>query len=354
MKTSNALASAQGDDKKDNKRNEKMRAIVQTEYGSTDMLRLEEVNQPIVSDNGVLVRVHAASVNAGDWHLMRGTPFFIRLMFGGLLKPKIKILGFDIAGRVEAIGKDVTQFQPGDEVFGDLSECGFGAFAEYVCATAAALVLKPANTSFEEAATVPGAALTALQGLQNFGQIQAGQKVLINGASGGVGSFAVQIAKALGAEVTAVCSTKKMDRVRSLGGAVGASLGADHVIDYTQTDFTQTGQQYDLILDAAAYRSVFDYLPVLTPDGTYVLVGGSTAQFFQVMLLAPWISRISRRKVKCLATKPNQADLTTLKDLLEAGKIVPFIDRRYNLSEVPAAIRYLEQRQVMGKVAISV
>jgi len=320
-----------------------MKAIVQTEYGSTQMLSLQEVDKPVVPDNGVLVRVHATSVNAGDWHLMRGTPFLIRLIFGGLLKPKIKILGTDVAGRVEAVGKDVTQFQPGDEVFGSLSECGFGAFAEYVCATEAALVLKPANTSFEEAATVPGAALAALQGLRDFGLV-AGQKVLIVGASGGVGSFAVQIAKALGAEVTALCSTKKIDMVRS--------LGADCVIDYTQADVTRQGQHYDLIFDAAAYRSVFDYLPALTPEGTYVLVGGSTARFFQVMFLGPWISRLGRRKVKCLALKPDRADLIVLRDLIEAGKISPFIDRRYNLSEVPAAIRYLEQRQVRGKVAI--
>ncbi|KAM3093840.1 NAD(P)-dependent alcohol dehydrogenase [Phormidesmis sp. 146-12] len=326
--------------------NNKMKAIVQSEYGSADMLSLKDVDKPVVPDNGVLVRVHAASVNAGDWHLMRGNPFPVRLMFGGLLKPKIKILGFDVAGQIEAIGKDVTQFEPGDEVFGDLSECGFGAFAEYVCATESALVLKPANLSFEEAATVPGAALAALQGLRDYGQIQSGQKVLINGASGGVGSFAVQIAKAFGAEVTAVCSTKKMNMVRS--------LGSDHIIDYTQTDVTQIEQRYDLILDAAAYRSAFDYLPILTPEGTYVLVGGSTARFFQVMFLGSWISRISHRRVKCLASKPNQKDLITLKDLLKAGKIAPFIDQYYNLSEVPMAIRHLEQRQVQGKVAIYV
>ncbi|HEY9624975.1 MAG TPA: NAD(P)-dependent alcohol dehydrogenase [Crinalium sp.] len=323
-----------------------MSAIARSEYGSPDLLRLEEINKPAVPDNGVLVRVRATSVNAGDCHLMRGEPFFIRFILGGLLKPKIKILGFDVAGQVEAVGKDVAQFQPGDEVFGDLSECGFGAFAEYACATEAALALKPTNLSFEEAATVPGAALTALQGLRDCGQMQSGQKVLINGASGGVGSFAVQIAKAFGAEVTAVCSTKKMDGVRS--------LGADHVIDYTQTDVTQTGQHYDLIFDAAAYRSVFDYLPALTPDGTYVMIGGSIARFFQVMFLAPWISRTRRQKVKCLAAKPNQTDLTTLKALVEAGAIAPLIDQRYTLSEVPAAIRHLEQRQVLGKVAIRV
>jgi NADPH:quinone reductase-like Zn-dependent oxidoreductase len=331
-----------------------MKAIVQTEYGSTDRLSLEEVDQPVVPDNGVRVRVHAASVDAGTWHLMRGTPFFIRFIFGGLRKPKIKILGSAMAGRVEAIGKDVTQFQPGDEVFGDLSECGFGAFAEYVCATEAALVLKPSSTSFEAAATVPVSALAALQGLRDVGQIQSGQKVLINGASGGVGSFAVQIAKALGAEVTAVCSSEKMELVRSLGGSIGASLGANQVIDYTQTDVTQTGQRYDLILDAAAYRSVFDYLPALTPKGTYVLVGGTTARFFQVMLLGSGISRINHRTVKCLASKPNPADLMTLKDLLEAGQIVPYLDRCYPLSEVPAAIDYLERRQVRGKIAITI
>jgi NADPH:quinone reductase-like Zn-dependent oxidoreductase len=323
-----------------------MKAIVQTEYGSTDVLRLEDVDKPVVLDNSVQLRVHAASVDAGNWHLMRGTPFPIRLMFGGLLKPKIKILGTAVAGRVEAVGKDVTQFKPGDEVFGDLSECGFGAFAEYVCATEATLVLKPANISFEEAATVPVSALAALQGLRDYGQIQPGQKVLINGASGGVGAFAVQIAKALGAEVTAVCSTKKVEMVRS--------IGADHIIDYTQTDVTQNGQQYDLILDTAAYRSVFDYLPILTTEGTYVLVGGSTARFFQVMFLGSWISRISRRKVQCLESRPNQADLVILKNLIEAGKIAPFIDRRYSLGEVPAAIRHLEQRRVRGKVSISV
>jgi NADPH:quinone reductase-like Zn-dependent oxidoreductase len=323
-----------------------MKAIIQTEYGSPDVLKLAEVDKPVVPDNGVLVRVHAAAVDAGTWHLMRGSPFLLRFIFGGILKPKIKILGTDVAGRVEAVGKDVTQFQPGDEVFGDLSECGFGAFAEYVCATETALVRKPSNLSFEAAATVPVSSQAALQGLRDDGQLQPGQKVLILGASGGVGSFAVQIAKALGAEVTAVCSTAKIDMVRG--------LGADQVIDYMQTDVTQAGAQFDLILDAAAYRSVFDYLPILSTGGTYVLVGGSTLRFFQVMLLGSWISKISGKTVKCLASKPNQADLNQLKDLLEAGKIVPYIDQHYDLSEVPTAIRQLEQRQVQGKIAITV
>ncbi len=323
-----------------------MKAIVQTEYGSPDVLSLKEVDKPVVPANGVLVQVRAASVNAGDWRLMRGDPFISRLMFGGILKPKIQILGFDIAGSVAAVGKDVTQFQVGDEVFGDLSECGFGAFAEYACGTAAALSLKPTNISFEQAATVPGAALTALQGLRDCGKIQSGQKVLINGASGGVGSFAVQIAKAFGAEVTAVCSTDKMEMVKS--------LGADQIVDYTQTDITKSGHQYDLILDAAAYRSVFDYRSILKDEGTYVLIGGSISRLFQVLLFGSVISTMMQRKVKCLMVKPDRWDLVILKDLIEAGKIVPFIDRTYDLSEVPAAIRQLEQRQVRGKISISV
>jgi NADPH:quinone reductase-like Zn-dependent oxidoreductase len=339
-----------------------MKAIIQTEYGSPDVLSLQEVDKPIVTANGVLVRIRAASVNAGDWHLMRGDPFLTRLMFGGILKPKIQILGMDIAGQVEAVGKDVTQFQVGDEVFGDLSESGFGGFAEYVCATEAALAFKPTNISFEQAATVPCAALTALQGLRDCGQIKSGQKVLVNGASGGVGSFAVQIAKAFGAEVTAVCSTNKMEMMRS--------IGADKIVDYTQTDVTKNGQQYDLILDAAAYRSVFDYRSILKPEGIYVLIGGSISRLFQVLLFGSVISRIMGRKLKCLMVKPNRSDLGVLKDLIEAEKIVPFIvgglvqkgvegaysleNQTYNLSEVPTAIRQLEQRQVRGKIAISI
>jgi NADPH:quinone reductase-like Zn-dependent oxidoreductase len=323
-----------------------MKAIVQTEYGSPDVLSLQEVDKPVVPNNGVLVRVRAASVNAGDWHLIRGTPFLTRLMFGGIFKPKIKIPGMDMAGQIEAVGKDVTQFQAGDEVFGDLSECGFGAFAEYVCVTESALVPKPTNLSFEQAATIPVAALTALQGLRDCGQIKSGQKVLINGASGGVGSFAVQIAKVFGAEVTAVCSMHKMEMMKS--------IGADYIIDYTKTDVTKNGQQYDLILDVAAYRSVFDYAPILKTDGTYILVGGSISRLFQVLLFGSVISRIMHRKVKCLTSKPNRSDLMILKDPIEAGKITPFIDRIYSLSEVPTAIRQLERRQVRGKIAIGI
>jgi NADPH:quinone reductase-like Zn-dependent oxidoreductase len=321
-----------------------MKAIVQTVYGAPDVLQLAEVSPPIVPANGVLVKVYATSVNAGDWHLMRGTPFLVRLIFGGLLKPKITTLGSDVAGIVEAVGQDVKQFQPGDAVFGDVSEAGCGGFAEYVCAPESVLAHKPANLSFELAATVPVAALSALQALRDYGQLQPGQKVLINGASGGVGSFAVQIAKAFGAEVTAVCSTAKIERVRA--------LGADHIINYTQIDITQTGQQFDLILDAAAYRSVFDYLPSLTAKGTYVLIGGSTTRLFQTMLLGPWLSKTRLQSVKLLMVKPNQADLITLKEMLEMGKINPMLDRTYPLSELPTAIHQLEQRQVTGKIAI--
>lgn len=323
-----------------------MRAIAQTEYGGPEVLSLQMVPKPIPGDREVLVRVYAASVSAGDWHLMRGKPLFIRPMFGGVFKPRIQTLGSDMAGIVEAVGPGVTQLQPGDAVFGDLSGCGFGAFAEYVCVPESALVLKPEQVSFEVAAAVPGSALAALQGLRDCGQIQPGQKVLINGASSGVGSLAVQLAKVLGAEVTAVCSGKKMEMVRL--------LHPDHVVDYTQTDFTKTGQRYDLILDVAAYRSITDYLPALTPKGTYVLVGGATAQFLQGMLLGPLISRLSGRKITCLATKPNQADLLTLRDLLAAGKIAPGLGQRYALSAVPTAIHHLEQRQVMGKAVIDV
>ncbi|MGD1931343.1 MAG: NAD(P)-dependent alcohol dehydrogenase [Leptolyngbyaceae cyanobacterium] len=323
-----------------------MNAIVQTAYGSPDVLQLKGIERPVPQAYEVLIKVKASSVHAGVWHLMRGTPFLIRLVFGGWLKPKMPILGNDVAGRIEAVGQDVTEFQPGDEVFGDLSECGFGAFAEYVCAPATALVLKPQPLTFAAAATVPTSALAALQALRDVGQLQSGQQVLINGAAGGVGSFAIQIAKALGAEVTGVCRTDKVAMVRS--------LGADQVIDYTQTDATQMGQRYDLIIDAAAYRSVFDWLPTLTPRGTYVLVGGATPRFFQAMLLGPMITQITGKPVKCLTAAVQQNDLRVLKDLVETGKIVPYVDRAYSLAEVPTAIRYLEERQVQGKVAIQI
>jgi NADPH:quinone reductase-like Zn-dependent oxidoreductase len=323
-----------------------MKAIVCHKYGSPDVLRLEEVQKPTPSDDEVLVRVHAASVNHSDWGLVRGKPFLVRLMVGGLLKPKIKILGKDIAGRVEAVGQNVKQFQPGDEVFGDLSEFGFGAFAEYVSVPENAVALKPANMTFEEAAAVPEAAVVALQALRDKGQIQPGQKVLVNGASGGIGTFAVQIAKSFGAEVTGVCSTRNLDMVRS--------IGADQVIDYTREDFTRGGQRYDLILATAGYRSIFDYKRALRPKGIYVVTGGSLAQIFQPMLLGPFISMTGRKKMVSLAVRQNQKDLVFMKELLEAGKVVPVIDRRYPLSEVAEALRYYGQGHARGKVVITV
>src|SRR6266487_172402 len=278
-----------------------MKAIVYTHYGSPDVLELKEVEKPTHQDDEVLVKVHAASVNAGDWaHLLRGKPFLMRLMGFGLLKPKHTILGSDIAGRVEAVGRNVKQFQSGDEVFGNTAKYGFGGFAEYVSVPENALVLKPTTLSFEEAAAVPQAALTALQGLRDKGHIQKGQKVLINGASGGIGTFAVQLAKSFGAEVTAVCSTRNLDIVRS--------IGADHVIDYSQEDFTKNGQRYDLILAVNGYHSIFDYKRALSPRGIYVMTGGSGALLSQVMFLGPLISRTGSKKMGNSAHKPNQKD----------------------------------------------
>lgn len=322
-----------------------MKAIVYTHYGSPDVLQLKDIAKPTPRDDEVLIRVHAASLNAADWHLLRADPFLVRLG-AGLLKPKHTILGADVAGRVTAVGSNVTQFQPGDAVFGDISGCGFGGFAEYVCAREDALVLKPANTSFEQAAAVPMAAVTALQGLRDKGQIQSGQTVLINGASGGVGTFAVQLAKAFGAEVTAVCSTGKVEMVRS--------LGADHVIDYTHEDFTKNGQRYDLILAANGYHPLSAYKRALTPNGKYVTTGGHMAQMFQAMLLGPLMSMTGGKNMGFLAAKPNNDDLAYIKGLLESGRIIPVIDRCYPLGEVADAIRYLEEGHAKGKIVITV
>jgi NADPH:quinone reductase-like Zn-dependent oxidoreductase len=322
-----------------------MQAIIYTQYGSPDVLRLAEVEKPSPQDDEVLIKVYASSVNAAESHLVRGEPFMIRFMAGGLRQPKNPIPGADVAGRVEAVGKNVTQFRPGDEVFGDLSACGWGAFAEYVCAPESALALKPANTTFEAAAVTPLAAVTALQCLRDTAQIQPGQKVLVIGAGGGVGSYAVQIAKALGAEVTGVCSTRKVELVRS--------LGADQVIDYTKQDVTQNGQQYDLILDTAAHRSMLDYKQSLRDKGIYALVGGATPQFFQAMLLGPLVSMSGGKKFRAFMAKPNKNDLTVLKGLLETSKVVPVIDKSYPLSGVADALRYLEAGQAQGKVAIT-
>jgi NADPH:quinone reductase-like Zn-dependent oxidoreductase len=266
-------------------------------------------------------------------------------MGGGFLKPKNTILGADIAGIVQAVGPKATQFQPGDEVYGDLSAHGNGGFAEYVAVPETAMAHKPTNSSFEEAAAVPMAAITALQGLRDVGRIQAGQKVLINGSSGGVGSFAVQLAKYFGAEVTAVCSAHKMEQARS--------LGADHVIDYAQEDFAQNGEQYDLILAVNGYRPMADYKRALAPNGTYVMAGGSNGQIFGSMLLNPLMSLTGNKKMTNVSAKPNQKDLVYMKELIEAGEITPVIDRCYPLSELPEAIRYLEKGHARGKVVIS-
>jgi NADPH:quinone reductase-like Zn-dependent oxidoreductase len=318
-----------------------MKAMVHEKYGPPDVLQLKEVEKPTPKDNGVLIKIHAASVNAYDWHMLRAKPFFVRFMGGGLLKPKNKILGADIAGRVEAVGINVKQFQPDDEVFGMVA----GGFAEYACAPENALAMKPVNISFEEAAAVPMAAVTALQGLRDKGQIQPGQKVLINGASGGVGTFAVQIAKSFGAEVTAVCSTRNLDTARS--------IGADSVIDYTREDFTRNGQRYDLILAANGYHSIFAYRRALSPGGIYVVAGGSMAQMFQSTLLGPWISMTGSKKMGGVMAKRSQKDLIFLKELIEAGKVKPVIDRRYPLRDVPEAIRYMEEEHAQGKVVIT-
>jgi NADPH:quinone reductase-like Zn-dependent oxidoreductase len=329
-----------------------MKAIVCAKYGSPDVLQLQEVAKPAPKDDEVLIRIYAASVNARDWRFMRAKPFFIRLRPGSFLQPKNKILGADVAGRVEAIGRYVKQFKPGNEVFGYLpSATGRGTFAEYVCANENAITLKPANLTFEQAAAVPVAAMTALQGLRDNGNIQPGQKVLINGASGGVGTFAVQIAKAFGAEVTGVCSTRNVDMVRS--------IGADQVIDYTQEDFTQNGQRYDLILEINGYHPIFAYRRALSPKGIYVMAGGSKAHvyqgIFQALLLGPLISRIGTQKLGFMGiAKLTQKDLVFLKELLEAGKITPVIDRSYPLSETAEAVRYLEEGHARGKVVITV
>ena len=333
-----------------------MKAIVCTRYGPPEILELQEVEKPAPKEDEALVRIHAASLNAADFEILRGT---WSARFGGPLKPTHKILGSDIAGRIEAVGRNVKQFRPGDEVWGDLSfPLGYGAFAEYVCVPESALRRKPARMTFEQAAAVPSAAVVALQNLRGTGsssfrfllsdkgEIQPGQKVLINGAGGGVGTFAVQIAKSFGAEVTGVDSPSKLDMLRS--------IGADHVIDYTREDFTRNGQRYDLILDVVASRSIFDYRRALSPKGIFVMVGGSLAAILQAFSLGPLISMTGSKKMGIVMWKPNnQEDLATLAELFAAGKVVPVIDRRYPLSEVPEALRYLEEGHAKGKVVIT-
>jgi NADPH:quinone reductase-like Zn-dependent oxidoreductase len=322
-----------------------MKAVARDEYGPPEILELREIEKPELADDGVLVRVHASSVNRADYYMMRGKPYLARAMMGGLFKPKSPLVGTDFAGTVEAVGRDVTGVRPGDEVFGGRS----GAFAEYVCARKG-FASKPANLTFEEAAAVPVAALTALQGLRDKGRVQPGQKVLINGASGGVGTFAVQIAKALGAEVTAVCSTRNVDMVRS--------LGADRVIDYTREDFTKSDRRYDVLFDVAGSRSLWECRRVLAPRAIVVIVGappgnpllGPLTHIVKFRLAALF----SRRKAVFFIAKFNKPDMAVLRDLLESGKVTPVIDRRYGLSEIADALRYMGEGHARAKIVVTV
>ena len=316
-----------------------MKAIVQNGYGSSDVLGLKEIDKPVVEENDVLVRVHAASLAAGDYFAMRGEPYLVRFS-AGWPKPKDYVPGYDVAGQVEAVGQNVTQYQPGDEVYGDCQ----GACAEYVCGAEDKFVLKPANLTFEQAAAVPTSAVAALHGLRDAGKVQPGQKVLINGASGGVGTFAVQIAKALGAEVTGVCSTRNVDMVRS--------IGADHVIDYTQEDFTLGGPRYDLILDQVANHSFSDCRRALTPKGIYIPNSGHSGLGFIIKAFV--LSLFVRQQGAPYIAIPKNQDLVDLKELIEAGKVTPVIDRTYPLSETPEAFRYLDGGHARGKVVITV
>ncbi len=322
-----------------------MKAIVYPRYGSPDVLKLQDIEKPSPPDDEVLVRVSASSVNPYDWHFMRGEPYLLRLM-SGLRQPKIPRLGADVAGTIEAVGQQVREFSPGDRVFGTAK----GAFAEYVCAKVPSLAKLPASVSFEDAASAPIAALTALQALRDKGQIRAGQKVLINGAAGGVGTFAVQIAKSFGAEVTGVCSTRNLDMVHS--------IGADHVIDYTREDFTKAAERYDVILDLIGNHSLISCRKVLRPRGIYVSAGGTTDRWMigplVGMLVQALLSLFGGRKLTGLFARMNSADLKIIADLMAERKVKPVIDRRYTLAEVPEAIRYIEEGHARGKVVISV
>src|SRR5215208_6067704 len=336
-----------------------MKAIVQDKYGSPDVLELREIDKPVVKDDEVLVRVHAASVHPDVWHVVRGWPYALRLMGAGLLKPKNCVPGTDVAGHVESVGKNVTQFQPGDEVFGETSRQwqwhNGGAYAEYVSVPEDVLALKPAGITFEQAAAVPSSGFIALSGLRNQGQVQPGQKVLINGAGGGVGAIAVQLAKAYGADVTGVDSTRKLDMVQS--------IGADQVIDYTQEDFTQSGERYDYIVDIPGNHSLSECRRALTPKGTYVLIGhdhfgkqgdrflGGLLRGLKLIVMSPFINQLPDLSFSMPSKKDSMA---VLRDLLQAGEITPVIDRTYPLSGVPEAIRYLEGGHAQGKVVITI
>ncbi len=323
-----------------------MQAVTYTAFGSPDVLQLKTIEKPTPEADEVLVKVHATALNKADWLMLTGSPFIVRLSTGSVRKPKHPILGSDVAGTVEAVGTGVTRFKPGDAVYGDLSAGSRGGFAEYVAAPAAALAAKPAKISFEQAAAVPMAGVTALQALRDKAQLQAGETVLINGASGGVGMFALQLAKAFGAEVTAVCSTRNLNMART--------LGADHTIDYTQENFTRNGRRYDVIIAANGYHPLRDYRRALNPNGRYVMVGGTMRQIFEAMLLGSLFSVRGSAKMLSLAAKPNTNDLAFLSEMLEAGKLMPVIDRCYPLRELPAAMRYLGETHPRGKVVISI
>lgn len=322
-----------------------MQAVVATKYGPPEVLRLHNVGRPEPKAGEALVRIHAASLNAADAQAMRGSPFIVRLAGGGLFRPKRGVLGSDVAGRVEAVGSGATRFAPGDRVFGDLSESGRGGFAEYVCAPEGSLAAIPDGTTYEEAAAVPLAALTALQALRDAGRIRAGQRVLVNGASGGVGSFAVQIAKAFGAHVTALCSTRKIATV--------SALGADRVIDYTTVDFTTTGERYDLIYAPNGNHPLSAYRRALAPTGTAVFTGGTGPQLMQAMLFGPLVSKKGGQRITALVMKPRREDLEYLSELVAARTVRPVIDRVYPLSEAADAVRYLEAGHANGKVIIT-
>lgn len=320
-----------------------MKAVTYYEYGSPDLLKLEEVQKPIPKDNEVLIKVHAASVNRSDWESLIGKPLYARI--GGLFKPGNHIMGSDVAGTVEAIGKDIKQFKPGDEVFGLMMDYG-GGFAEYACKSEQAMMLKPADMTFEEASAIPQAAFIALQGIREKGKVQSGQKVLINGGGGGAGVFAIQLAKMAGAEVTGVDNAEKLDLMRS--------LGADHVIDYKKEDFTKNGKQYDLILDLIAQRSVFAYRRALKPNGTYYLAGGFVSTMFQILLLGPWIRKTTGRNIRILAVQTDSKDLVYITELIQSGQVKLIIDKYYTLSETADALRYLGEGHAKGKIVITV
>jgi NADPH:quinone reductase-like Zn-dependent oxidoreductase len=320
-----------------------MKAMVYHKYGSADVLKLEEVAMPTPKDDEVLVQIHAVSINGSDREGLIGKPLYARM--GGLRKPGYPILGSDIAGRVEMAGRNITQFRPGDEVFGEIP--GYhGGFAEYACASEQTLALKPASLTFEEAAAIPQGGVIALQGIREKGQVQPGQQVLINGAGGSAGTFAVQIAKLYGAEVTGVDNTGKMDFLRA--------LGADHVIDHTRQNFTKNGNQYDLILDLIAHRSVFSYARAVKPNGTYFFVGGSVPTLFQILFLGPWIKRTTGKNVRILMVPQNNKDLIAITELCVAGKVTPIIDRVYPFNKGAEALRYVGEGRAKGKVVIMV